>query len=137
MLRRPSEPSGQGRSVGSLIEDLLGQLGHFIDQKLNLLRLELEHNLALLVRHLVILVIGGAIAALGLVLVAVALALGVAGLLGSASAGFAATGIAFLALGAIIVAVRVRRRVDPSRRHALQRTTGELRKDAQWLSNGR
>ncbi len=137
MLRRPSEPSGQGRSVGSLIEDLLGQLGHFIDQKLNLLRLELEHNLALLVQHLVILVIGGAIAALGLVLVAVALALGVAGLLGSASAGFAATGIAFLALGAIIVAVRVRRRVDPSRRHALQRTTGELRKDAQWLSNGR
>jgi len=123
--------------VGSLIEDLLGQLGHFIDQKLNLLRLELEHNLALLVQHLVILVIGGAIAALGLVLVAVALALGVAGLLGSASAGFAATGIAFLALGAIIVAVRVRRRVDPSRRHALQRTTGELRKDAQWLSNGR
>jgi len=100
-------------------------------------RLELEHNLALLVRHLVILVIGGAIAALGLVLVAVALALGVAGLLGSASAGFAAAGIAVLALGAIIVAVRVRRRVDPSRRHALQRTTGELRKDAQWLSNGR
>ena len=137
MPRRPSEPSGQGRSVGSLIEDLLGQLGHFIDQKLNQLRLELEHNLALLVRHLVILVIGGAIAALGLVLVAVALALGVAGLLGSASAGFAVTGTVFLALGAIIVAVRVRRGVDPSRRHALQRTTGELRKDAQWLSNGR
>jgi hypothetical protein len=42
MLRRPSEPSGQGRSLSSLIEDLLGQLGHFIDQKLNLVRLELE-----------------------------------------------------------------------------------------------
>lgn len=137
MLLRPSEPSGRGRNLGSLIEDLLGQFGHFIDQKLNLLRLELEHNLALLVRHLVILVIGGAIAALGLVLVAVGLALWVADLLGSASAGFGVTGVAFLALGAIVVAVRVRRGADPSRRHALQQTTGELRKDAQWLSSGR
>ena len=137
MPRRPSEPSGHGRSLSSLIEDLLGQLGHFIDQKLNLVRLELEHNLALLGRHLVILVIGGAIAALGLVLVAMALALWVAGLLGSASAGFGVTGIAFLALGAILVAARLRRGVDPSRRHALQRTTGELRKDEQWLSSGR
>ena len=123
--------------MGGLIEDLLGQLGHFIDQKLNLLRLELEHNLALLVRHVIVLVIGGAVAALGLVLVAVALALWVAGLLGSASAGFALTGVVFLALGAIIVAVRVRGGVDSPRRHALQRTTGELRKDAQWLSSGR
>src|SRR5512132_2918794 len=134
MLRRPTGPSEGGRSVGGLIEDLLGQLGHFIDQKLNLLRLELEHNLALLVRHLVVLVIGGAVAALGLVLVAVALAFWVAGLLGSASAGFALTGLFFLALGGIIVVVRVRRGIDPSRRHALQRTTEGLRKDAQWLS---
>jgi uncharacterized membrane protein YqjE len=137
MLRRSSEPLGPGRSLGSLIEDLLGQLGHFIDQKLNLLRLELEHDLGLLVRYVVILVIGGAIAALGLVLVAVALALWVAGLLGSGPAGFGLTGIAFLGLGAIVVAVRGRRGIDPSRRHALQRTTGELRKDAQWLSSGR
>lgn len=41
MLRRPAGPSEGGRSAGGLIEDLLGQLGHFIDQKLNLLRLEL------------------------------------------------------------------------------------------------
>jgi hypothetical protein len=38
-----------------------------------------------------------------------ALALWVAGLLGSASAGFGVTGIAFLALGAILVAARLRR----------------------------
>src|SRR6266566_4732537 len=100
MLRRPAGPSQEGRSVGGLIEDLLGQLGHFIDQKLNLLRLELEHNLALLVRHLLVLVIGGAIAALGLVLVAVALAFWVAGLLGSTSTGFALTGLVFLAWAA-------------------------------------
>ena len=137
MLRRPAGPSQEGRSVGGLIEDLLGQLGHFIDQKLNLLRLELEHNLALLVRHLLVLVIGGAIATLGLVLVAVALAFWVAGLLGSTSTGFALTGLVFLALGGIIVGVCVRRGVDPSRRHALQRTAEGLRKDVQWLNNGR
>ena len=137
MLRPSSEPLGPGRSLGSLIEDLFGQLGRFLDRKLNLLRLELEHDLSLLVRYVVILAVGGAIAALGVVLLAIALALLVAGLLGSGPAGFGLTGIAFLTLGAIVVAVRVRRGIDPSRRHALQRTTGELRKDAQWLSSGR
>jgi hypothetical protein len=46
MLRRPSEPSGEARSLAGLIEDLLGQLAQFLDQKLSLLRLELEDNLA-------------------------------------------------------------------------------------------
>jgi uncharacterized membrane protein YqjE len=137
MLRRPSEPSGEARSLGGLIEDLLGQLAQFLDQKLSLLRLELEHNLAQLIRHLVVLVIGGAVAGLGLILLAMALAFWIAGQLGSASAGFGVTGIVFLAIGAIIVGIRVGRGVDPSRRRALSQTTTELRKDSRWLGNGR
>jgi uncharacterized membrane protein YqjE len=137
MLRRPSEPGGEARSLGGLIEDLLGQLAQFLDQKLSLLRLEIEHNLAQLIRHLVVLVIGGAVAGLGLILLAMALAFWIAGQLGSAAAGFGVTGIVFLGVGAIIVGIRVGRGVDPSRRRALSRTTTELGKDSRWLANGR
>jgi len=137
MLRRPSEPRGEGPGLGSLVEDLLGQIAYFIDQKVSLLRLELEQDVALVIRHLVVLAIGGAIAGLGLVLGTMALAFWVAGSVGSVAAGFGVTGLAFLAIGAIIVAIRVGRGVDRSRSRALARTTSELRKDARWLSNGR
>jgi uncharacterized membrane protein YqjE len=137
MLRRPSEPSGEARSLAGLIEDLLGQLAQFLDQKLSLLRLELEDNLAQLIRHLVVLVIGGAVAGLGLILLAMALAFWIAGHLGSASGGFGVTGIVFLAVGAIIVGIRVSRGVDPSRRRALARTTTVPREDSRWRANER
>jgi uncharacterized membrane protein YqjE len=127
----------EGPGLGSLVEDLLGQIAYFIDQKVSLLRLELEQDIVLLVRHLVVLAIGGAIAGLGVVLGAMALAFWVAGAVGSMAVGFGVTGLALLAIGAIIVAIRVGRGVDPSRSRALARTTSELRKDARWLSNGR
>src|SRR5258705_8495506 len=96
---RGAEPPEAGRSVLGLIEDLLGHTVRLLDQKLLLLRLEVEESLGLLMRHLAVLVCGGALLGLGLVLASIALALWIGNHLGSALAGFAVTGGGFPLLG--------------------------------------
>ena len=112
---RGAEPPEAGRSVLGLIEDLLGHTVRLLDQKLLLLRLEVEESLGLLMRHLAVLVCGGALLGLGLVLASIALALWIGNHLGSALAGFAATGGGFLLVGAVLVAVRLHLGVGPKR----------------------
>ena len=130
------DPDASGRSLGGLVQDLLGHVAEFLDQKLMLLRLEFEENLGALVRHVAILAVGGAIGGLGMLLTSIALALWLADLMRSLTAGFGVTGGALLLLGALIVAVRLRRGVIPQGRLLPDRTTKELRADARWLKNG-
>ena len=139
MLHRvshPGEPAAYGRGFGSVIEELLGHVAHFLDQKLVLLRLELEENLGALGRRLVMVAVGAALAGLGLMLASIALALWIARVAGSLPAGFALTGGGLLGVGVIVVAVRVRRGLFPQRHLLPDRTTHELRADARWLRNG-
>ena len=86
-------------------------------------------------RHLAVLLIGGALAGLGLVLSSIALALWIGSQVGSTIAGYALTGAGFLLAGAVLVAVRVSRGVGPQRPLA-GRTMKELEKDTQWLKSG-
>jgi hypothetical protein len=124
-----------GRSIFSLVEELLRNTAKLLDQKLMLLRLEVEDSLGTLMRHLAVLLIGGALAGLGLVLSSIALALWIGSQMGSTIAGYALTGAGFLLAGAVLVAVRVSRGVGPQRPLA-GRTMKELEKDTQWLKSG-
>jgi len=124
-----------GRSIFALVEELLRNTAKLLDQKLMLLRLEVEDSLGTLIRHLAVLLIGGALAGLGLVLSSIALALWIGSQVGSTIAGYALTGAGFLLAGAVLVAVRVSRGIGPQRPLA-GRTMKELEKDTQWLKSG-
>jgi len=124
-----------GRSIFALVEELLRNTAKLLDQKLMLLRLEVEDSLGTLMRHLAVLLIGGALAGLGLVLSSIALALWIGSQVGSTIAGYALTGAGFLLVGAVLVAVRVSRGVGPQRPLA-GRTMKELEKDTRWLKSG-
>ncbi len=124
-----------GRSIFALVEELLRNTAKLLDQKLMLLRLEVEDSLGTLMRHLAVLLIGGTLAGLGLVLSSIALALWIGSQVGSTIAGYALTGAGFLLAGAVLVAVRVSRGIGPQRPLA-GRTMKELEKDTQWLKSG-
>ncbi len=124
-----------GRSIFALVEELLRNTAKLLDQKLMLLRLEVEDSLGTLMHHLAVLLIGGALAGLGLVLSSIALALWIGSQVGSTIAGYALTGAGFLLAGAVLVAVRVSRGVGPQRPLA-GRTMKELEKDTRWLKSG-
>jgi len=124
-----------GRSIFALVEELLRNTAKLLDQKLMLLRLEVEDSMGTLMRHLTVLLIGGALAGLGLVLSSIALALWIGSQVGSTIAGYALTGAGFLLAGAVLVAVRLSRGVGPQRPLA-GRTMKELEKDTRWLKSG-
>jgi uncharacterized membrane protein YqjE len=136
LLREPrgSEPPDTGRSIFGLVEELLGKTVRLFDQKLTLLRLEVEESVGQLLRHVAVLVAGGVVAGLGLVLASMALALWIGDRLGSAAAGFAVTGVGFLIVGAIVILVRVRLGVGP-RRLVPERSVKELEKDTRWIKS--
>jgi len=123
-----------GRSIFALVEELLRNTAKLLDQRLMLLRLEVEDSLGTLMRHVSVLLIGGALAGMGLVLSSIALALWIGSQVGSTIAGYALTGAGFLVAGAILVAVRLSRGIGPQRPLA-GRTMKELEKDARWLKS--
>jgi len=138
MLLRESRGAGppdSGRSLFGLVEDLIAKTARLFDQKLMLLRLEVEEGVATLLRHMAILVGGGVVAGIGLVLVSIACGLWIGALVGSVIAGFALTGLAFLLVGIVVIAVRLRLGVGP-KRIVPERTMKELGKDTRWIRNG-
>jgi uncharacterized membrane protein YqjE len=136
MLLRDSraEPPETGRSIFGLIEELLAKTTRLLDQKLTLLRIEVEESVGTLLRHVAVLIGGGVVAGLGLVLGSFALALWIGDRLGSAAAGFAVTGGVFLVIGVAVIAIRLRRGVGP-KRLVPERTMKELERDTRWIKN--
>jgi len=136
MLLRDSraEPPDAGRSIFGLVEELLGKTTRLLDQKLALLRLEVEQSVGALLHHVAVLIAGGVVAGLGLVLASFALALWIGDRLGSAAGGFAITGGVFLVIGVVVIAIRLQRGVGP-KRLVPERTMKELEKDTRWIKN--
>ena len=132
---RGHERPDTGRSIFALVEELLRNTAKLLDQKLMLLRLEVEDSLGTLMRHLAVLLIGGALAGLGLVLSSIALALWIGNQVGSTIGGYALTGAGFLLAGAVLVTIRLSRGVGPQRPLA-GRSIKELEKDTRWLKSG-
>lgn len=129
---RAGAAQGPRRSILEILENLLSHTGKLLEQRLMLLKLEVEDTLGTLMRRLAIVVIGGALAGLGLVLTSIALALWIGSQVGSIVAGFALTGGGFLLAGAAIVTARLLLGVRPQQPLA-ERTVKELEKDVRWL----
>ena len=123
---------------------MLSRLGDHVmallDAKAGLLKIELKEEASVYTRLAALIAVGGTIAAIGFLLVNVAIAFFVASFFFgsyeppvSYALGFVLTGALYLVVGAIIVVVMKNRLSAQSA--APQRSIDELRKDKQWLKN--
>jgi hypothetical protein len=129
------DPSGRRDSAGfvDLVERLIGGVARLLNQSFALLTLELKEELAGAVRNLVVLMIGGMLAMLGMLLLSIAAALWIGTAVGSLPGGYGIVGGALALSGAGVLTLagaRLRKqRVVP------QETIQELRRDVKWLKN--
>jgi uncharacterized membrane protein YqjE len=120
-------------SFGSLINRLLNEILRLLDHKFTLLKLELREELGAAVRRSALMAIGGVAAALGSILLIVALAVWVGELVGSIPGGFAIVGGVFV-LGGVILFLSMRRQL--AGQHVVPRqTVQELRRDVEWIKH--
>jgi uncharacterized membrane protein YqjE len=147
-LVRTDEVSSRSEIVSSRSEieqlpTLLSRLGDDIMQLFNsqlaLLKVEIKEEANTFARGAIMIAIGAAIGAIGFALLNVAVAFGVSTLFAQANLsqpasyalGFVVTGVFYLIVGAILVAV-IRARLA-KQQLVPQRTVAELRKDKEWL----
>jgi uncharacterized membrane protein YqjE len=126
--------AGDGNgSVGSLVNRLLNEILRLLDHKFTLLKLELREELGAAVRRSALMAVGGVVAALGSILLIVALAVWVGELVGSIPGGFAIVGGVFV-LGGVILFLSMRRQL--AEQHVVPRqTVQELRRDVEWIKH--
>lgn len=127
-----THPIGSGRFF-DLVERLIGEVATLLDQKLDLLTLELKTQGAALVQGVVVLLAGVALTSVGLLLLAIAAALWIGAGINSIPGGYVIVGAALVLVGAgLMVAMR-------SRLSAAQfkprETVRELRRDAKWITD--
>ena len=129
----------EGHDLPSLVERLAQDLAKLVDQKLTLLKIELNEEVSAYLRGSIAILAGVVVATVGFALVNVALAFGitvlVAGLDISQPAkyalGFVISGIAYLAIGAIVILVAKNRRARQG--IVPRRSVQELQRDKEWL----
>ena len=124
---------------------LFSRLGDDVMQLLNsqlaLLKVELKEEANTFARGAIMIAVGAAVGGIGFALLNVAVALGVSTLFlranfsqpASYALGFVATGVFYLLVGGILIALMKGRLA----KHKLvpERTVAELRKDKEWLTN--
>ena len=129
---------------------LFGRLGdnvmQLVDTKLSLIKVELKEDAAFYARNSALMAVGAVVAAVGFVLVNVAIAFFIASFFGSDAAttverytpnsyglGFLITGVVYLVIGGAIILVMKNRLA--AHNPVPVRTVEEVRKDKQWLKN--
>ena len=124
---------------------LFSRLGDDVMQLLNsqlaLLKVELKEEANTFARGAIMIAVGAAIGGIGFALLNVAVALGVSTLFARANLsqpasyalGFVATGVFYLIVGGILIALMKSRLAK--QQLVPERTVAELRKDKQWLKN--
>ena len=122
-----------GPGFATLLSRLLGDVQRLFDQKLALLKLELQEELGALARRSGLLAAGGALAALGGLLLLIALAIWLGELVGSLAGGFAIVGGA-LAIGGGALLGTMRQRLS-RQRLVPELSAQELRRDVQWIKH--
>jgi uncharacterized membrane protein YqjE len=128
-------------NLPSLFSRLGEEVVQLFDSKLSLLKVEIKEEVNAYFRGGILMILGGIIAAIGFAFLNVAIAFGVSTLFDNSTLsqpakyaiGFVTTGLVYVILGAIVVAV-VKNRLA---KYDLvpNRTVEELRKDKQWLKN--
>jgi len=114
---------------------------HLVNSQLALLKVELKEEANTFARGAIMIAVGAAIGGIGFALLNVAIALGVSTLFAQArlsqpasyALGFVATGIFYLLVGGILIALMKGRLAK--QQLVPQRTVAELRKDKEWLKN--
>jgi uncharacterized membrane protein YqjE len=124
---------GNGASLGSLVNRLLNEILRLLDQKFTLLKVELREELGEAVRRSALMAAGGVVAALGSVLLIVALSVWIGELVGSIPGGFAIVGGVFV-LGGVILLLSMRRQLA-EQDFVPRKTVQELRRDAEWIKH--
>jgi len=128
-------------SLPSLIGRLSDDVMQLVDTKLSLLKVELKEDVNKFARDGALIAVGGIVAAIGFALLNVAVAFGISTLFANTdlsqpakyAIGFAAAGVLYLIVGAIMISVMKNRLAK--QRLVPERTIEELRKDKQWLKN--
>jgi len=123
--------------VGRLGEDVM----QLFDTKLSLLKVEIKEEANAYVRGAITMAVAGTVAAVGFVLLNVAVAFGVSTLFADANlsqaakyaVGFVITGLFYVVVGGIVV-LWIKNRLA-KQDLVPNRTVEELRKDKQWLKN--
>jgi uncharacterized membrane protein YqjE len=123
-------PARHSASLLELVARLTGEVGRFLDQRLELLKTELKQEAAHTVRSLGVLATGAAGAGIGAMLLLLALGLWVGDLAGSRSGGLAIVGavLTFVSVALVVVARR-----SLGRRRLARDTANDLRRDAEWI----
>jgi uncharacterized membrane protein YqjE len=140
----PARAEAHDQAELDQLPTMLSRLGDHVmallDAKVGLLKIELKEEAGVYTRLAALIAAGGTIAAIGFLLVNVAIAFFVARLFFesytppiSYALGFVVTGVLYLVVGAILVVVMKNRLAAQSA--APQRSIDELRKDKQWLKN--
>jgi uncharacterized membrane protein YqjE len=133
------------RSEIEQLPTLFSRLGDDVMQLFNsqlaLLKVEMKEEANAFVRGAIMIAVGAAIGGIGFALLNVAVALGVSTLFAQANLsqpasyalGFVATGVFYLIVGVIVIALMKGRLAK--QQLVPERTVAELRKDKEWLKN--
>lgn len=132
-IPRTEEGRNGSASFGSLISRLLNEIVRLLDQKLDLLKVELKEEIGAAVRRIALLAVGGVIAVLGGFFLIVALAIWVGELVDTMPGGFAIVG-GVLAIGGGLLLAAMAARLGEQRLVPRQ-TVQELRRDVEWVKH--
>jgi uncharacterized membrane protein YqjE len=138
--RAQANDAGELDQLPTMLSRLGDHVMELLDAKLGLLKIELKEEGSVYARLAALIAVGGVIAAIGFLLVNVAIAFFISRLFVDSftepvayALGFVVTGVIYLVVGAILVVVMKNRLSAQSA--APQRSMDDLRKDKQWLKN--
>ena len=129
----------QADDLPSLIQRLAEDVAKLFDQKVTLLKVELQEEVAVYVHGSIFIAAGGIVAAVGFALANIALAFAVSTLFANTTLsqparyalGFVITGLLYLVIGTVVIVITknrlARQGIVP------ERTVKELERDKQWL----
>ena len=132
---------GEIEQLPTLFSRLGDDVMKLFQSQLALLKVEMKEEANAFVRGAITIVVGAAIGGIGFALLNVAVALGVSTLFAQANLsqpasyalGFVATGVFYLIVGFILIAIMKGRLAK--QQLVPERTVTELRKDKEWLKN--
>ena len=132
---------GEIEQLPTLFSRLGDDVMRLVNSQLALLKVELREEANTFARGAIMIAVGAAIGGIGFALLNVAVALGVSTLFARANLsqpasyalGFVATGVFYLIVGGILIALMKGRLAK--QQLVPQRTVSELRKDKEWLKN--
>jgi uncharacterized membrane protein YqjE len=131
--RIPRAREGGDGSFGSLVSRLLDGVVRLLNQRLDLLKLELKEEFGAAVRRVALLAIGGVIAALGAFFLVTALAIWFGELVGTTAGGFAIMGGGLGIIGGLLLAAMAARLRE--QRFVPRQTAQEIRRDVEWIKH--